>query len=75
VSGILNGDDFRKIEAQLGNNSLDSAMATIGLNNSWSSINPVLMGENPDESFSEVPYEKGFLLISYLESVVGASAF
>jgi len=31
----------------------------------------VLKGDNPDNSFSEVPYEKGFQLLTYLNSLIG----
>lgn len=60
VSGKLHGNDFAKIEAQLGNVSLWIDMENFGLNNSYSALYPVLNGDTPDDSFSEVPYEKGF---------------
>lgn len=31
-----------------------------GTSYSYASLHPVLKGDNPDNSFSEVPYEKGF---------------
>ena len=67
VSAELHGEDFRQISALLGNNSLWSDMENYGLNNTYSSLHPVLLGDNPDNSFSEVPYEKGFQLIYYME--------
>ena len=43
-----------------------------GWNNTYSSIHPVLQGDNPDNSFSEVPYEKGFQMLQYIEdSILG----
>lgn len=48
-------------------------MKTFGLNNTYSSIHPVLKGDNPDNSFTELPYEKGFQLLSYIESILGES--
>jgi len=44
----------------MGNTSLWGAMNDFGLNSTYASIHPVLKGDNPDNSFSEVPYEKGF---------------
>ena len=35
-------------------------MVAYGLHTTYSSINPVLAGDNPDNYFSELPYEKGF---------------
>jgi len=46
-------------------------MESFGLDNTYSSLHPVLRGDNPDSSFSEVCYEKGFQLLYYLESLIG----
>jgi leukotriene-A4 hydrolase len=35
-------------------------MESFGLNNNFSSLHPILTDASPDDSFSEVPYEKGF---------------
>lgn len=35
-------------------------MVAYGLNNNFSSLHPDTTGQNPDNSFSEIPYEKGF---------------
>lgn len=66
VSGILYGEGFAKVEAQLGNNSLWADMNNFGLDSSYASIHPVLKGDNPDNSFSEVCYEKGFQMLWYM---------
>jgi hypothetical protein len=29
------------------------------------------MGDNPDNSFSEVPYEKGYQLLLYINNILG----
>ena len=71
VSGILYGNDFALVEAQLGNTSLWNAMVDYDLLSSYSSIHPVLKGDNPDHSFSEVPYEKGFQLLWYMQNLLG----
>lgn len=43
-----------------------------GLSNNFSSLYPILDGSQyPDDSFSEIPYEKGFQLLSYIESLIG----
>jgi leukotriene-A4 hydrolase len=46
-----------------------------GINNSYSSLYPVLNGASPDDSFSQLPYEKGFQFLTYLETLVGDSNF
>jgi leukotriene-A4 hydrolase len=71
VSGEIHGEDFARVAAQLGNTSMYQDMENFGLNDSYASLHPVLRGRNPDGSFSEVPYEKGFQLLYYLESLIG----
>ena len=72
VSAKLHGEDFSKVNAFLGNISAYSAMEGYGLDDSYSSLYPVINGGAPDEAFSTIPYEKGFQLLHYLESLIGA---
>jgi len=69
VSERVHGTEFALIEAQLGNVSLWNDMESFGLSNNFSSLHPILDVSSPDDSFSEVPYEKGFQFITYLESL------
>ena len=71
VSGELHGEDFSKVSALLGNTSMYQDMENYGLTNTYSSLQPVLRGDNPDHSFSTVPYEKGFQLLYYMASLIG----
>lgn len=48
-----------------------TSMEGYGYTNSFSSLTPNAGNANPDDAFSEVPYEKGFQLVAYLESLVG----
>lgn len=50
-------------------------MNTYGLDNTYSSLHPILEGDSPDNAFSNVPYEKGFQLLTYLESLIGEDLF
>jgi leukotriene-A4 hydrolase len=75
VSAKLHGEEFAKVEALLGNFSMYAAMVNYGLNHPYSSLHPTLKGDNPDSSFSTIPYEKGFQLLTYLESFIGESLF
>lgn len=40
-----------------------------GVDNTYSSLYPVLNGNNPDDSYSQLPYEKGFQFLTYLETL------
>jgi hypothetical protein len=57
---VLHGEEFMKIEAQLGNSSMFTDMTRYGLDNVFSSLHPTLKGASPDDAFSTIPYEKGF---------------
>ena len=58
-------------EAILGNQSLYDDINNYGVSNSYSSLYPILDGASPDDSFSNVPYEKGYQFLVYLESFIG----
>ena len=73
VSGEIHGEDFSKVSALLGNTSLYQDQLSFGLDNTYSSLHPVLRGDNLDSSYSEVQYEKGFQLLAYMESLIGRS--
>ena len=75
VSSKMYGDDFGKVEALLGNTTLWRDMNRNGLNHTYSSIHPVLLGDNPENAFSEIQYEKGFQFLVHLESLIGEPKF
>lgn len=68
VSAILHGEDFSKVNAYLGNISMYGDMLGYGLNSTYASLYPVIEDDKPDNSFSEIPYEKGFQLLYYMET-------
>ena len=43
-----------------------------GESKSFSSLRPNLLGRHADDAFSEVPYEKGFNFLFYLEGLVNS---
>lgn len=66
--------DTAKTNAFIGNYSLSRAVNILGSNLplTYRSLHPVLAGDNPDNSYSIIPYEKGFQLLQYIEdSVIG----
>jgi leukotriene-A4 hydrolase len=71
VTAILqNSTDFALREAQLGNVSLWIDIMGNGIDSTYSSLYPVMNGKNPDTSYSQLPYEKGFQFLTYLESLL-----
>ena len=75
VDSILFGEDFAKISAKLGNETLYSTMLGYGLDSNFTSLHPVFNGIHPDKAFSSVPYEKGFQFTYYLEHLVQPENF
>jgi len=71
VSAVLHDLDFSKVNAFLGNISATDDMLGYGLDSNYSSLYPLVGTDFPDDSFSTVPYEKGFQLLWYLESLIG----
>jgi leukotriene-A4 hydrolase len=60
VSARLYGGDFANVEGLLGNTTIINTVNLLGANDTYATIHPVLFGDNPDNSFNEMPYEKGY---------------
>jgi len=64
---IHNDTDVSKVAAYLGNITMYQDMLGYGLDSNYSSLYPIVGNALPDDSFSNVPYEKGFQLLYYME--------
>ena len=67
--------DYLKISAQIGWKHLEDDIAHFGSDNGFTNLVWPLSGEDPDDAFSGVPYEKGFNLLMLLEGKVGTTEF
>lgn len=63
--------NFAMDDAFMGNYSLWEANNGYGQGHTYNSLHPVLQGDDPDNSFSIVPFEKGFQLLYYIENIIG----
>lgn len=54
---------------------LCDSILSMGSSNPHTSLVWDLGETDPDVAYSSVPYEKGFLLLHYLESIVGGDIF
>ncbi|CAD8210674.1 unnamed protein product [Paramecium pentaurelia] len=70
-----NGADYSKMYSFLSNDTMFQQMARYGMDHSYSSLHPNTSGENPDDSQSEVPYNKGYQLLVYIEQQIGEQNF
>ena len=64
--------DMAKLDAMVGLSNLKADIIAFGESKSFSSLEPNLLGRNPDDAFNKVPYEKGFNLLYYLENKVNS---
>ena len=71
----LTGTEVAALHAALGRRSLETAMEHFRANPQWTVLRTHLAGVDPDEVFSQIPYEKGYLMLCAMESTVGRPAF
>ena len=76
IHRIKGSEDNRLLSAQIGWSDLEDSVKVMGGNEGkFTALVWPLSGEDPDDAFSSVPYEKGFNLLYYLEGIVGSTAF
>ena len=71
----LHGVDAMVLSAALGRRALDEAVNEFAERTELTHLKTRLAGIDPDEAFSVVPYEKGFLFLVRLEQEVGRRGF
>ncbi|MCG6962120.1 MAG: M1 family metallopeptidase [Acidobacteria bacterium] len=67
----LEGEEYAALHAAIGRISLEEAFERFGAESPYTRLNTPLEGVDPDEVYSEIPYEKGFLLVRLMEQVAG----
>ncbi|KAJ3104294.1 Leukotriene A-4 hydrolase [Phlyctochytrium planicorne] len=75
IMGRLHGEPERHFSAIIGHQALKESVAQFEATGKpeYTRLNPQLAGVDPDEVFSSVPYEKGFHLLFYLETILGGA--
>ena len=71
TDSMIYGKDQSLIAAKLENSSMYLDMVGYGLDSNYSSLTPLPNGNHPDDSFSTIPYEKGFQFLFFIESLIG----
>jgi len=72
---VLEGPDLVALHAAVGRQTLDEAVANFRDRPELTRLRTKLEGVDPDDAFSQVPYEKGYLFLRTLEEAVGGPAF
>ena len=73
IMEMIYGTDRYKMEAVLGYQDLQDAIASLPANDQILAID--LRGRNPDDVFSNIPYEKGALFLREIEQKIGRDNF
>lgn len=75
VTSTLRGIDFAKIEYYTSNTTMYfQDMLDYGVDNPYSSLFPNISDADPEDSFSNLPYEKGSQFVYYMETLIGEDA-
>ncbi|MHB8875223.1 MAG: M1 family metallopeptidase [Myxococcaceae bacterium] len=71
----LEGEEVCALHAALGRRSLDESVQRFENQPELTKLRTHLSGVDPDEAYSQVPYEKGYLFLRAIEDAVGREAF
>jgi leukotriene-A4 hydrolase len=71
----LYGPEAKSLAAAIGRNGLMEAMESFGTDSPFTQLETDSKGSDPDEFYSLVPYEKGYLFVALLEQVAGTQEF
>lgn len=71
----LEGADAAGLHAAVGFKSLEESLARFKDQPNLQKLRQQLAGVDPDEAFSQVPYEKGYLFLKALEAAAGRAPF
>ena len=75
LDSALLGEDMENLESVVGNNELIADIKMLGLDNEYTKLSPNYGGNDPDDGFSTVPYEKGYQFLIFLEKLIGKENF
>lgn len=68
-------NDTRKLHSQIGYADFLRDVNTYPKGSTYTSLYPRVGKNNPDDAFSTVPYEKGYNLLYYIETLLGETSF
>jgi len=73
LSAVIGGEEYRKFHLILGYQELKRVAQDFlkAGEVEFTKLRPYLLGTDPDDAFSIIPYEKGCLFLLYLEILVG----
>ena len=75
LDSALLGEDMENLEAIVGNNELIADIKLLGEDSEYTKLSPDYGGNDPDDGFSTVPYEKGYQFLIFIEKKIGKDDF
>ena len=75
LDSALLGQDMENLEAIVGNNELIADIKLLGEDSEFTKLAPDFGGNDPDDGFSTVPYEKGYQFLIFIEKKIGQDNF
>lgn len=75
VESMCLGKEHALLHAEVGFNELVASVNSFEKGDLFTALYPDLKDQDPDDGFSRVPYEKGFNLLYYIESLLGEINF
>lgn len=72
---VLHGRDISELHAALGKRALDESIERFAQRPELTRLRTQLAGVDPDDAYSQVPYQKGYLFLRALEEAAGRDAF
>jgi leukotriene-A4 hydrolase len=75
IQAKLHGEAHRDFSAIIGWKALSDSVAGYGPDHEFTKLVINLKGQDPDDAFSTIPYDKGYVFLDYLERLVGRDAW
>ena len=75
LDSALLGEDMENLEAIVGNNELIADIKLYGEDSEFTKLSPDFGGNDPDDGFSTVPYEKGYQFLIFIEKLISKDKF
>ncbi|KAF2762984.1 putative leukotriene A-4 hydrolase like protein [Pseudovirgaria hyperparasitica] len=73
IQAYIHGEPHRDFSAVIGWKALTDSINDYGEDHEFTKLIVDLKGKDPDDAFSSIPYEKGFIFLYYLEKLIGKS--
>ena len=71
IISMWKNEDYAKMDGILGLFYIEEYLDYFGEDSNYTSLRPDLTGISPDEIYSDIPYEKGYNLMYYIETLIG----